>query len=94
MGLVVLFTSIGNIGRAHSAMLSLYQVLSTIQVRAGQELSVKSKLRLQNVIKELASQEIPSITLADSYPFTKVTASQFVVATISFCLLLITDLHH
>lgn len=92
--IVLLFASLINAGRVYSNILYLYPILNSIQVKLPSTMSVKTKQHLEKVIKELASQKVPSFTLGGSNPFTKTTASQFVVATISFCLLFITNSLH
>lgn len=91
-GIATFFSTLVNAGRVHSRVLSLYPLFQSIQVRLP--LTIKSKMQLEKCVKELGSREIPSFTLGVSNPFTKTSASNFAVATVTVCLLLITNSLH
>lgn len=75
------------VGRVHSAIASLHPMLCALQ--GSVRIPTITKFKINRIIKEVGSSKIPCFTLGNGNAFTMSTTAEFVVATVSFCLLVL-----
>lgn len=93
----VLLTSLSimRLGRIHNQVMSMYPMFNSMMARTSKSpVGVHSKLNLIRVIKELSSSKVPSFTVGNGSSFRQSTIGEYIVATISFSLLIITIIYH